>query len=117
MAYIGPIFKQNLNGTLSPNNIGSLTAVDVYRVVITNTDTVDVCVRFYDRATSPTVGSYAPLKVFFVKAGTQLFIQDTIGAPLFSSLLKLWVAITTSGVDSATTWTGSVAPRIDIDYV
>lgn len=114
MGIIGSLLKTNLNISVTPNNIATLTLVRVYRVFLTNSNTSVKTVRFYDRATSPTVGTYAPLKVFTVQPNSTFIIIDYEHC-LFNSLTKLWVAATDGGQDTDTTFTGNNI-RIDIDY-
>ena len=111
---VGSLLKTNVNIGASPNNIGTLTLARVYRVFISNPNSTARTLRFYDRATSPTVGSYAPLKVFIVPANSTVIFSDYDHC-IVNSLLKLWVAATDGGLDTDTTFTGSNL-RVDIDY-
>jgi hypothetical protein len=84
-----------------------VNGMNIYGYNIYNPNGVDVFVRIYDKATTPTVGTDTITETIQVPAGGSVVLKGT--DVLFTITTKGWVAATTGYLDNNTT-----APGLDL---
>jgi hypothetical protein len=96
----------------APDGSGSST-VSLCGYTITNTAVAARSIKFYDKATSPTVGTDVPKRTVIVAAGGTIQIGFARGK-LF--LLGLWVAVTVNPADSDNTSPAAGDVLLSVDF-
>lgn len=76
------------------------SAGKVYRIDAFNSDTVGYWVKFYNKASAPTVGTDVPVATKFVPAGGGFVIESTVGIPYTTGIA---LAATLNATDADTT--------------
>lgn len=76
------------------------SAGTVYRYRVTNADTVGYFVKFYNKASAPTVGTDVPVETIFVPAGGGYIAETSIGDSFTTGIA---LAATLNATDADTT--------------
>jgi hypothetical protein len=76
------------------------SAGKIYRVDAFNSDTVGYWVKFYNKASAPTVGTDVPVATKYVPAGGGFVIESTVGIPYTTGIA---LAATVNATDADTT--------------
>lgn len=76
------------------------SAGKIYRIDAFNSDTVGYWVKFYNKASAPTVGTDVPVATKFVPAGGGFVIESTVGIPYTTGIA---LAATLNATDADTT--------------
>jgi hypothetical protein len=88
-----------------PEQIGASIGLNIYGYSFYNPNGSEVFLKFYSKATSPTVGTDIPTATFQVPAsGSVVLFSDTV---LFALASKGWIVAVTGSADSNTTAPGS----------
>ncbi len=105
--FLAPSVFRSLTVDEVPEQIGSLIGLNIYGYSFYNTNASVVFLKFYSKATSPTVGTDIPSMTFQVPAsGSVVLFSDTV---LFALASKGWIVAVTGSAD-----TDSTAPGTDI---
>ena len=76
------------------------SAGKIYRIDAFNSDTVGYWVKFYNKASAPTVGTDVPVATKYVPAGGGFVIESTVGIPYTTGIA---LAATLNATDADTT--------------
>ncbi len=96
----------------APDGAGN-AAVSLCGFVLTNAASGARSVKFYDKATTPTVGTDVPVRTVTLAANTTV-VADFARGKLFT--LGMWVTATNSASDTDNTATSNNDVLMTIDY-
>ena len=101
------------NTTPLPPDAAGNVAVTLAGFVLTNAASAARSVKFFDKASAPTVGSDVPVRTYNLAANTSV-VADFARGKLFT--LGMWVTVTANAGDSDNTASSNNDVLVTVDY-